>query len=66
MNSFVGVSEKISGKKQFLDNLRDLNNKNKLADAFRKWKGLNDELKKRDKILQKLKRHKENELKEKK
>ena len=52
-------------KKQFLDNLRDLNNKNKLADAFRKWKGLNDEMKKRDKILQKLKRHKENELKEK-
>ena len=52
-------------KKQFLDNLNDLINKKKLRDKLRKWKDFNDEMKNRNKILNKLKRHKLNELRKK-
>ena len=52
-------------KKEFLDKLRDLSNKNKLRDKLRKWKDFNDEMKNRKKILDKLKRYKENELRKK-
>ena len=57
--------EEFDSKKQFLDTLRDIGNKNNLRDKLRKWKHFNDEMKNRNKILQKLKRHKLNELKEK-
>ena len=52
-------------KKDFLDKLKDLSNKNKLRDKLRKWKDFNDEMKNRKKILDKLKRYKENELRKK-
>jgi hypothetical protein len=52
-------------KKEFLDKLKDLSNKNKLRDKLRKWKGFNDEMKNRKKILDKLRRYKENELRKK-
>ena len=52
-------------KKDFLDKLRDLSNKNKLRDKLKKWKDFNDEMKNRKKILDKLKRYKENELRKK-
>ena len=52
-------------KKQFMDNLKDLNNKKLLKDNLKKWKDFNDEQKKRMKILNKLKRHKLNELRKK-
>jgi hypothetical protein len=49
-------------KKEFLDNLKDINNKKILGDKFQKWKNLNDEQKKINKILNKLRRYKQNEL----
>ena len=52
-------------KKDFMDNLKDLANKKKLEDAFKKWKDLNDENKNRNKILNKLIRHKLNEKRKK-
>jgi len=52
-------------KKEFLDKLRDISDKNKLRDKLKKWKDFNDEMKKRNKILQKLIRHKQNELRKK-
>ena len=52
-------------KKEFLDKLKDMNNKNKLKDKLRQWKDFNDEMKNRNKILNKLKRYKQNELKKK-
>ena len=52
-------------KKELLDKLKDLSNKNKLRDKLRKWKGFNDEMKNRKKILDKLRRYKENELRKK-
>jgi hypothetical protein len=52
-------------KKQFMDNLKDLNNKKLLKDNLKKWKDFNDEQKKRMKILNKLKRHKLNEIRKK-
>ena len=52
-------------KKEFLDKLKDLSNKNKLRDKLRNWKGFNDEMKNRKKILDKLRRYKENELRKK-
>ena len=52
-------------KKEFLDKLRDISNKNKLRDKLKKWKDFNDEMKNRNKILQKLKRYKQNELRKK-
>ena len=52
-------------KREFLDKLRDISDKNKLRDKFNKWKNFNDEMKNRNKILQKLIRHKQNELRKK-
>ena len=52
-------------KRDFLDKLRDISDKNKLRDKLNKWKNFNDEMKNRNKILQKLIRHKQNELKKK-
>jgi hypothetical protein len=52
-------------KREFLDKLRDISDKNKLRDKFNKWKNFNDEMKNRSKILQKLIRHKQNELRKK-
>ena len=52
-------------KREFLDKLRDISDKNKLRDKLNKWKNFNDEMKNRSKILQKLIRHKQNELKKK-
>ena len=52
-------------KKEFLDELKDMNNKNKLRDKLKQWKDFNDEMKNRNKILNKLKRYKQNELKKK-
>ena len=52
-------------KKEFLDKLKDMNNKNKLRDKLKQWKDFNDEMKNRNKILNKLKRYKQNELKKK-
>ena len=52
-------------KKELMDNLKDINNNKKLSDALNKWKDLNDEMKNRDKILNKLIRHKLNELRKK-
>ena len=52
-------------KKDFINNLKDINNKNILKNALNKWKNFNDEMKNRNKILNKLRRHKLNELREK-
>ena len=52
-------------KKEFLDKLKDIRNKSQLREKLRKWKELNDEMNNRDKILNKLIRHKQNELKKK-
>ena len=52
-------------KKELLDKLKDISNKNKLKDKLKDWKDFNDEMKNRMKILNKLKRHKSNELKKK-
>ncbi len=52
-------------KKEFLDKLKDLSNKNKLRDKIKKWNDFNDEMKNRKKILDKLKKYKENELRKK-
>ena len=52
-------------KKEFLEKLKDMNNKNKLRDKLKQWKDFNDEMKNRNKILNKLKRYKQNELKKK-
>ena len=52
-------------KKDFINNLKDINNKNVLKNALNKWKNFNDEMKNRNKILNKLRRHKLNELREK-
>ena len=52
-------------KKEFLDKLKDINNKKNLGDKFQKWKNLNDEQKRINKILSKLRRYKQNELKKK-
>ena len=45
-------------KKVLLDKLKDINDKKQLKDALDKWKDFNKEMKNRDKILNKLKRHK--------
>ena len=52
-------------KKEFLDKLKDINNKKNLGDKLQKWKNLNDEQKRINKILSKLRRYKQNELKKK-
>ena len=52
-------------KKEFLDKLRDISDKNKLRDKLKKWKDFNDEMRNRNKILQKLIRHRQNELRKK-
>jgi hypothetical protein len=52
-------------KKEFLDKLKDISNKKNLGDKFKKWKNLNDEQKRINKILSKLRRYKQNELKKK-
>ena len=52
-------------KKELLDKLKDMRDKDKLRDKLKKWKNFNDEMKNRDKIINKLKRYKENELKKK-
>ena len=52
-------------KKDFLDKLKDIRDKGKLRDKLKQWKDFNDEMKNRNKILNKLKRYKENELKKK-
>ena len=52
-------------KKEFLDKLKDLNDKNKLKDKLKKWKGFNDEMNNRMKILNKLIRRKNNDLRKK-
>ena len=61
------VKDKIDNrmKKEVLDKLKDIRNKNKLLSKLRKWKDFNDEMKRRDKIIDKLKKYKENELKKK-
>ena len=52
-------------KKELVDKLKDLGNKNRLRDKLKKWKNFNDDMKNRLKILNKLKRHKLNELRKK-
>ena len=52
-------------KKEFLDKIKDINNKKNLGDKLQKWKNLNDEQKRINKILSKLRRYKQNELKKK-
>ena len=52
-------------KKDFLDKLRDMCNKDKLRDKLKKWKDFNDEMKKRKKILDKLIKYKQDELRKK-
>ena len=52
-------------KKEFLDKLKDINNKKALDDKLQKWKNLNDEQKRINKIINKLRRFKQNELKKK-
>ena len=52
-------------KKELLEKLKDLGNKNRLRDKLKKWKNFNDDMKNRLKILNKLKRHKLNELRKK-
>ena len=52
-------------KKDLIDKLKDIKNKKQLKDALNKWKNFNDELKNRNKILNKLRRHKLNEIRKK-
>ena len=52
-------------KKEFLDNLKEIKNKKDLSDKFEKWKNLNDEQKRINKIINKLRRYKQNELRKK-
>ena len=52
-------------KKEFLDKLKDLNDKNRLRDKLKKWKNLNDEQNRINKIVNKLRRYKQNELRKK-
>ena len=52
-------------KKELLDKLNDISNKILLKDKLKKWKEFNDEMKNRNKIIHKLIRHKQNELKKK-
>ena len=52
-------------KKYLLDKLKNINDKKQLKDVLDKWKDFNKEMKNRDKILNKLKRHKQNELRKK-
>ncbi len=52
-------------KKEFLDKLKELRDNAKLNDAFKKWKDLCDDMKNANKIVTKLKRYQQNELKKK-
>ena len=52
-------------KKELLNNLKDLYNKKLMQDKFNKWKNFNDEMNNRMKIINKLRRHKLNELRKK-
>ena len=52
-------------KKDLINKLKDIKNKKQLKDALNRWKNLNNELKNRNKILNKLRRHKLNEIRKK-
>ena len=52
-------------KQDFIDKLKDIYRKKDMKDAFKKWKDVNDVLKNRNKIFDKLIRHKLNELRKK-
>ena len=52
-------------KKDLFDKLKDLSNKKLMRDKLRKWKAFNDDMRNRNKIINKLKRYKLNELKKK-
>ena len=52
-------------KRDALNKLKDLCDKDKLRDKLKKWKDLNDEQKNINKIINKLKRYKQNQLKNK-
>ena len=55
--------ENEDAKKDFMDKLKDINDKKQLKDVLNKWKNFNNEMNQRDKIINKLKRYKQNELK---
>ena len=57
--------ENEDAKKDFMDKLKDINDKKQLKDVLNKWKNFNNEMNQRDKIINKLKRYKQNELKKK-
>ena len=52
-------------KRELLEKLRDISDRLILRDNLKKWKDFNDEMKNRNKIIHKLIRHKQNELKKK-
>jgi hypothetical protein len=52
-------------KKDFLDKLKDIRDKGKLRDALKKWKDVCDDMKNANKIVNKLKKYRQNELKKK-
>ena len=52
-------------KRELLEKLRDISDKLILRDKLKKWKDFNNEMKNRNKIIHKLIRHKQNELKKK-
>ncbi len=52
-------------KKEFLDKLKELNDKNRLREKLKKWKNLNDGQNRINKIANKLRRYKQNELRRK-
>ena len=71
LNDIDKAAEKLNdimekhAKKKTLDKLKDMNKKGKVRDKLKQWKDFNDEMKNRMKILNKLKKYKENELKKK-
>ena len=71
LNDIDKAAEKLNdimekhAKKKTLDKLKDINKKGKVRDKLKQWKDFNDEMKNRMKILNKLKKYKENELKKK-
>lgn len=52
-------------KQDFIDKLKDIYRKKDMKDALKKWKDVNDDQKNRNKIFDKLIRHKLNELRKK-